>query len=188
MKNFTYPGLDWSGFEESGPGQSEWTVMSPIRRVINIKFLLQPHQKYDLTQYGELGFSQLAQIKDDYTINSHYLTYTFHFIRLRECTFRTWKWKTASVSNWCPASRGPSGRQPWTSSGGWGGGGNFVSSTSPPPSVDHKSHNMLDLVFGSDLRFLVLKTRLEGSSRARPRAVLRNSPRKARRNSLLTTE
>ena len=26
-------------------------------RVINIKFLLQPHQKYYITQYGELGFS-----------------------------------------------------------------------------------------------------------------------------------
>ena len=26
-------------------------------RVVNVKFLLQPHQKYYITQYGELGFS-----------------------------------------------------------------------------------------------------------------------------------
>ena len=41
-------------------------------RVINIKFLLHPHQKYYITQYEELGFSQLTQMKDDYTTNSHY--------------------------------------------------------------------------------------------------------------------
>ena len=29
---------------------------NPIR-VINVKFPLQPHQKYNITQYGELGFS-----------------------------------------------------------------------------------------------------------------------------------
>ena len=29
----------------------------PLPRVINIKFLLQPHQKYYITQYEELGFS-----------------------------------------------------------------------------------------------------------------------------------
>ena len=27
-----------------------------LPRVINIKFPLQPHQKYNITQYGELGF------------------------------------------------------------------------------------------------------------------------------------
>ena len=37
------------------------------------------HQKYYITQYGELSFSQLIQMKDDYTTNSHYLTYTFLF-------------------------------------------------------------------------------------------------------------
>ena len=29
----------------------------PLPRVINLKFPLQPHQKYYITQYGELGFS-----------------------------------------------------------------------------------------------------------------------------------
>ena len=29
----------------------------PLTRVINVKFLLQPHQKYYITQYGEPGFS-----------------------------------------------------------------------------------------------------------------------------------
>ena len=28
-----------------------------MRRTINFKFLLQPRQKYDITQYEELGFS-----------------------------------------------------------------------------------------------------------------------------------
>ena len=48
-----------------------------LPRVINLKFPLQPHQKYNITQYGELGFSKLTQMKDDYTTNSHYLIYTF---------------------------------------------------------------------------------------------------------------
>ena len=48
-----------------------------LPRVINFKFLLQPHHKSYTTQYEELGFSSLTQMKDDYTINSHYLTYTF---------------------------------------------------------------------------------------------------------------
>ena len=55
-------------------------------RVINVKFPLQPRQKYYITQYEELGFSSLAQMKDDYTANSHYLTYKFLFKRLGECT------------------------------------------------------------------------------------------------------
>ena len=38
-------------------------------RVINFKFLLQPHQKYHITQYEDLGFSYLNQMKDDYTTN-----------------------------------------------------------------------------------------------------------------------
>ena len=50
-------------------------------------FSLQPHRKYNITQYEELGFSQIIQMKDDYTTNSHYLTYTFLFKRLGECTF-----------------------------------------------------------------------------------------------------
>ena len=55
--------------------QSTLTLSLP--RVINFKFLLQPHHKCYTTQYEELGFSSLTQMKDDYTINSHYLTYTF---------------------------------------------------------------------------------------------------------------
>ena len=58
-----------------------------LSRVINFKFLLQPHQKYYTTQCEELGFSSLTQMKDDYTTNSHFLNYTFLFKRLGECTF-----------------------------------------------------------------------------------------------------
>ena len=44
----------------------------------NFKFPLQPQQKYNIKQYEEpLGFSQLSQMKDDYTTNTHYLIYTF---------------------------------------------------------------------------------------------------------------
>ena len=31
-------------------------VIPTLPRVINLKFPLQPHQKYYITQYGELGF------------------------------------------------------------------------------------------------------------------------------------
>ena len=35
-----------------------WGALTPsLPRVIDVKFLLQPHQKYYITQYGELGFS-----------------------------------------------------------------------------------------------------------------------------------
>ena len=40
-----------------------------------------------------LGFHILLRLKDDYTTNSHYLTCTFLFKRLGECTFRTEEWK-----------------------------------------------------------------------------------------------
>ena len=36
-----------------------------LPRVINIKFLLQPHQKYYITLYEELGFSSLTRMPDD---------------------------------------------------------------------------------------------------------------------------
>ena len=49
-------------------------VTLSLKRVINVKFPLQLHQKYYITQYGELGFSLLTQMKDAHTINSHYLT------------------------------------------------------------------------------------------------------------------
>ena len=42
-----------------------------LPREINFKFPLQPHQKRKITQYGELGFSELPQMKDDHTTNSH---------------------------------------------------------------------------------------------------------------------
>ena len=38
-------------------------------RVINVKFILQPQPKYHITQYGELGFSQLTQMRNDYMTN-----------------------------------------------------------------------------------------------------------------------
>ena len=37
--------------------------------VIKFKSLLQPHQKYYITQYEELDFSSLIQMKDDCTTN-----------------------------------------------------------------------------------------------------------------------
>ena len=40
-----------------------------LPRVINFKFLQQPHAKFCITQDEELGFSQLTQMKDDYTTN-----------------------------------------------------------------------------------------------------------------------
>ena len=43
-----------------------------------LKCPLQPHQKYNyIPQYEELGFSSLTQKENDYTTNSHYITWTF---------------------------------------------------------------------------------------------------------------
>ena len=53
-----------------------------LPRVINLKFPLQPHQKYYTAQYEELGFSSLTQMKDDYTTNSRYITYTFSLLEV----------------------------------------------------------------------------------------------------------
>ena len=50
-----------------------------LLRVINVKIPLQPHKKYDITQYGELDFSWLTQMKSDYTTNSRYITHTIAF-------------------------------------------------------------------------------------------------------------
>ena len=36
---------------------SEGEITLSLLRVINVKFPLEPHQKYNITQYGELGFS-----------------------------------------------------------------------------------------------------------------------------------
>ena len=62
-------------------------------RVINVKFPVQPHQKYNIPQYEELGFPSLTQMKDHYTADSHYIVYTFFFKWLGEYTFWTWEWK-----------------------------------------------------------------------------------------------
>ena len=58
-------------------------------RVINFKFPLQPHQKYYITQYEELGVSSLSRIKDDHTSNSHCITYTFIFKGWENVVFST---------------------------------------------------------------------------------------------------
>ena len=92
---------DWAGgHSQTGPRTDSFTdsptrIISRIKklhrtahrylvtlsfpRVINFKFPLRPHQKYYITQYEELGLSSLTQMKDDYTTNSHYLTYVFLF-------------------------------------------------------------------------------------------------------------
>ena len=63
----------------TGPMNIIILLESTLMGVINVKFPLQPHQKYYITQSKEFGFSSLTQMKDDYTTNSHYLTYTFLF-------------------------------------------------------------------------------------------------------------
>ena len=57
-------------------------VLFSLPGVINVKFSPQPHQKYDITQYGELGFSQLTQMKDYYATNSFTLPHIHVFISL----------------------------------------------------------------------------------------------------------
>ena len=37
--------------------QQDSALTLPLPRVINVKFPLQPGQNYNITQYGELGFS-----------------------------------------------------------------------------------------------------------------------------------
>ena len=61
------------------------------------QFPLQLHQKYYITQYEELAFPWLTQIKDDYTTNSQYLMYTFPLKRLGECPFLIWECLEAIV-------------------------------------------------------------------------------------------
>ena len=72
---------------------SVYLLTLSLPRVINFKFPLQLHQKYNITQYEELDFPSLALMKDDYTTNSHSITYTFLFKSLGEFTFGTWDWK-----------------------------------------------------------------------------------------------
>ena len=63
-----------------------WAFTLSFPRVINFKLPLQPHQKYYITQYGELAFSSRTQMKDDHTT-------TVFFESLGERTFWTWEWK-----------------------------------------------------------------------------------------------
>ena len=61
-------------------GILKWQVYFPNMRYETngtngtYKFPLQPHQKYNVTQYEELGLSYLTQMKDDYTTHSQHLT------------------------------------------------------------------------------------------------------------------
>ena len=59
----------------------------PLPREINFKFPLQAHQKYDITEYGELGFSCLIQMTDDCTSNSHFLSYSSVFKKVERMYF-----------------------------------------------------------------------------------------------------
>ena len=65
--------------------QSRWPPTAAPGSTSN--FSLQPHKKYCITQYEELGFSWLSQMKDDYTTGSQFLAHIFLFNRLGECTF-----------------------------------------------------------------------------------------------------
>ena len=57
--------------------------------VINFKFPLQPHQKYYITQYEELGLHSLLRWK---MIPLPHL-YNHFSLKVGECTFWTWQWK-----------------------------------------------------------------------------------------------
>ena len=52
-----------------------------LPRVINFEFPLQPHQKYYITQYGELGFSRLTQMEWVY----YQFSLHFSYISLYKC-------------------------------------------------------------------------------------------------------
>ena len=71
-----------------GGGGGGGAVALSLLRVINFKFPLPPDQKYNVTQYGKLGFSYLSQMKDDYTADSRYVAcILFLFERLGDYTF-----------------------------------------------------------------------------------------------------
>ena len=61
------------------PSVRDSTACNAFNHLINFRFPLQPHQKYSIAQCEEPRFLQLTQMKDDYTTNSYYLTYTFLF-------------------------------------------------------------------------------------------------------------
>ena len=59
-----------------------WTKLTlPFPRVTNFKFSLQPHPKYYITHYEEVSFSWHTQMKNYYTANFHYITYTYLFLK-----------------------------------------------------------------------------------------------------------
>ena len=65
-----------------------WLSWSPKSK-IKFKFLLKPCSHRITHSTKNLAFHSLLRWKDYYTTNSHYLTYTFLFKRLGECTFWT---------------------------------------------------------------------------------------------------
>ena len=71
-----------------------WCSTFSLPRVIGNKFILQPHQKYYITQYEELWL--LIAYSDEIWLhyqNSHYLMYTILFKRLGNVLSWTWGWK-----------------------------------------------------------------------------------------------
>ena len=72
---------------QNGFNQSNILTLSLPRVLIIFKFPLHPHQKCYNSQYDELGFSSLTQMKADYTTNSHYIAYTVLCKSLGEFTF-----------------------------------------------------------------------------------------------------
>ena len=68
-------------------------VMLTLPRMIDLEFLLQPHQEYNVAQYEELGLPNFLGWKMITVPISHYLTDIFLFKRLGERTFWTWEWK-----------------------------------------------------------------------------------------------
>ena len=77
-----------------------------LPRMINVKFPLQPHQKYYITHsMKNLAFHNFLRWTMIILSNSHYLTSTFLSKRLGECTF--WarekhqpNWSSSSVKSW----------------------------------------------------------------------------------------
>ena len=82
---------------------SDWlctlSVTLSLPRVTHFQISPAASQEYNIAQYEELGFSHLPQIKDDYTTNSHYFTYTFLSSWLGEWTFWTWEWKVSKFEH-----------------------------------------------------------------------------------------
>ena len=65
--------------------------LAPHSTVINFKSLLQPRQKYNITQYEELGFSSLPQGKKMITLNSHYTLIHFSLLGWENVLFELGK-------------------------------------------------------------------------------------------------